>query len=76
MGEVCKASAGLKPERANEIVKALLPRYEDELEKNIPYGFTFSQLYDVEKGTPKPDYMRMYERIKDEFRGFGLRFRH
>jgi len=29
----------------------------------------------VEKETPKPEYLRMYERVKDEFREFGLRFR-
>jgi methylamine--corrinoid protein Co-methyltransferase len=76
MGEVCKASAGVKPERANEIVKALLPKYEDRLEKGAPFGFTFGQLYDVERGDPKPEYLQMYERVKDEFRGLGLRFRN
>jgi len=75
MGEVCKASAGLMPEKANEVVKSLLPRYESRLEKDAPFGFTFGQLYDVEKETPKPEYLRMYERMKDEFREFGLRFR-
>lgn len=76
MGEVCKASAGLRPEKANEIVKALLPRYEDKLEKNAPFGFTFNQLYNVEKETPKLEYLRMYERVKDELREFGLSFRY
>jgi len=76
MGEICKASVGLKPEKANEIAKALLPRYESRLEKGAPFGFTFSQLYDVEKEAPKPEYVQMYERVKDEFREFGLRFRH
>jgi methylamine--corrinoid protein Co-methyltransferase len=76
MGELCKASAGIKPEGANEIVKALLPRYESRLEKDTPFGFTFDQLYDVDEETPKPEYLRMYERVKDEFREFGLRFSH
>jgi methylamine--corrinoid protein Co-methyltransferase len=76
MGEICKASAGIKPEKANEIVKILLPRYENRLEKEAPFGFTFSQLYDVDREAPKPNYLRMYEKVKDEFRGFGLAFRH
>lgn len=74
MGEVCKASAGLKPEKANEIVNALLPKYEDKLEKDTPFGFTFSELYDLKKESPKPEYIQMYEEVKDEFRRFGLHF--
>lgn len=75
MGEVCKASASVSRERANEIVMALLPRYEDRLERNIPHGHTFQDLYDVEGEVPEPEYLELYERVKGEFEGFGLRFR-
>jgi len=74
MGEVSKATSGITPEKANEIVKNLLPRYETRLEKDAPFGYTFQQLYDMEAEEPKPAYQETYQRIRDELQGFGLRF--
>jgi methylamine--corrinoid protein Co-methyltransferase len=74
MGEVSKATSGVSPEKANEIVKNLLLRYETRLERDAPFGYTFQQLYDMEAEKPIPAYQEIYQRIRDELQGFGLRF--
>ncbi len=75
MGEVSKASAGVTLRKANEIVKAFLPRFEGTLERGVPVGYTFGQLYDVDREEPKFEYSRLYESVRREFENFGLRFR-
>jgi methylamine--corrinoid protein Co-methyltransferase len=72
--EVAKASAGLKPEKANEIVRLLLSRYEGKLERDAPPGFTLRQLYELDAWVPKPWYLSIYETVKAELKELGLRF--
>ncbi len=72
-GEVCKASAGIKREHANEIVRELHSRYKDRL-MDAPEGYTFEQLYDLKKDEPKKEYLKMYEEVKAEFEEMGLNF--
>ncbi|UCG93886.1 MAG: monomethylamine:corrinoid methyltransferase, partial [Candidatus Aerophobus sp.] len=59
MGELCKGSAGLSREKANEIVKYLLGKYEANLE-NAPEGFVFEELYDPKKMKPRTAYLNLY----------------
>lgn len=55
-GEVAKAAAGMTREQANEIVKQLIPKYEDELKRpNI--GVTFPECYDVKMVKPTKEAM-------------------
>lgn len=75
MGEVIKSSAGLNLRQASDIIEEIFPKYKDKLEKGYPHGFTFEQLYDVEKETPKPEYERLYEHVKEEFEDLGLKFK-
>lgn len=72
-GEICKASAGIKRKLANEIVKELLSRYENRL-IDAPMGYTFEQLYDIEKEEPNREYLKMYGEVKTEFEEMGLDF--
>jgi len=74
MGEVCKGAVGISREKANCIVKYLLSKYEDKL-ANPPEGETFEKLYDQEKLKPLPGYQKLYEEVKEELRGQGLKFR-
>ena len=74
MGEVCKGAVGMSREKANHIVKYLLNQYEDKL-KDAPEGETFEKLYDQEKLKPLPGYQKLYEEVKEELRGQGLKFR-
>jgi hypothetical protein len=75
MGEILKASAGMSLERAKGIVEALLSRYEDKLEEGYPEGYTFQQMYDVEKEKAKPEFKRFYTHMKEELEDLGVRFK-
>lgn len=74
MGEVCKGAVGMSRDEVDRIVKYLLGKYEDKL-KDAPEGETFEKLYNQETLEPLPHYRKMYEEVKEELRGLGLRFR-
>jgi methylamine---corrinoid protein Co-methyltransferase len=74
-GETAKAVASLTPERANEIVLYLLSCYENSLAPDkAPEGYSFHELYDAEKVTVKPEYLRIYEKVKSELTRRGLTY--
>lgn len=75
MGEICKGAVGLSRDQANEIILKLLAEYEDHLD-NPPLGFTYEQLYDVEKEKPLSPYADLYEQTKEEFQAMGLNFKN
>ena len=75
MGEVCKGAVGMSRGEADRIVKYLLEKYENRL-KDAPEGETFERLYRQETLEPLPHYLKMYEEVKEELRGLGLRFRN
>ncbi|MEE8322976.1 MAG: monomethylamine:corrinoid methyltransferase [Candidatus Bathyarchaeia archaeon] len=75
MGEILKASAGMSLKRAKGIVEVLLSRYEDKLEDGYPEGYTFQQMYDVEKEAVKPEFERFYKHMKDELENLGVHFK-
>ncbi|MGI6285059.1 monomethylamine:corrinoid methyltransferase [Neomoorella humiferrea] len=75
MGEVCKAAVGLTRSQANEIANKLLAEYENHFE-DAPFGYTYEQLFDVDKEEPLPGYLSLYEQIKEEFKALGLRFKN
>lgn len=70
-GEVAKAAAGLKRADANEMIKALLAKYEDRLAK-APEGRSFEELYDLKTLTPKKDYLEIFYKMKKELGELGL----
>jgi methylamine---corrinoid protein Co-methyltransferase len=74
MGEVCKAAVGMDRVTADRIVKYLLSKYENRLEK-APEGETFEKLFDVNNLTPLPHYQKIYESVKSDLRNQGLNFR-
>jgi methylamine--corrinoid protein Co-methyltransferase len=74
MGQVCKSAAGLTRATANEICKYLLAKYEDNL-KTPPAGWTYHELWDVDKGRPRPEYERLYREVLEEFAGLGFEIR-
>jgi methylamine--corrinoid protein Co-methyltransferase len=74
-GETAKAVTSLTLEQANEIVLFLLSRYENSLTPDkAPEGHSFQELYDIEKVTVKPEYLRIYEKVKSELAGRGLHY--
>ncbi len=63
----------LTPPEANELVLKLFAKYEHGFE-NPDIGSPFSEVYDVKTVTPKPHWLEIYNRIKDEVAGMGLNF--
>ena len=76
-GRICAEAAhaasrmGMSREQANEIVKQLLTKYEDEI-PNAPIGKTISECYDMERVKPTSEYLDLYEKIKLEVSELGL----
>jgi len=65
------ARMGMTRNDVNEIVKKILLRYEKEI-PNAPLGKKFSECYDLERVTPRKEYLETYEKIKKELMKLGL----
>jgi methylamine--corrinoid protein Co-methyltransferase len=72
MAEVAHASAGMPRTEADRIVRELVSRYSDQL-KQRPSGKRFDEVYDLRTLQPLPAWQRMYEEVKEELRGLGLK---
>lgn len=69
--EVVKAAAGLSRSDANEIVKALLPKYEDKLPRpNI--GKSFTECIDIKTLKPIREWQEIYDQVWKELEDLGL----
>ncbi|MEM3506229.1 MAG: monomethylamine:corrinoid methyltransferase [Candidatus Bathyarchaeia archaeon] len=69
-GEVVKACAGMKRSHANEIVKAIMPKYEEKL-KNPPKGKPFQECYDIKALKPSKEWLEIYINVKKELIELG-----
>ncbi|MFQ6058030.1 MAG: monomethylamine:corrinoid methyltransferase [Anaerolineae bacterium] len=67
------ARMGLRREQANEIVLALLAKYEDRV-ADAPPGKPFQECYDPRRALPTPEYQALYRRVRDEIAGLGIEF--
>ena len=77
MGEVAHAAVGIGRAEANDILKAILSRYENTIEaKDPPLGKKFEECYDPATLRPSKDYVELYLKIRKELEGLGLRFGH
>jgi methylamine--corrinoid protein Co-methyltransferase len=72
--EVAYAVAGMSRTEADEIIKKLLPKYEDKL-ADPPLGMKFQQAYDWDSIEPCQEYVELYGRIKEELKTYGLAFK-
>lgn len=70
-GEVGYAAAGMKREKANEIVKQIVPKYLNQLDKE-PKGKIFPEAYDMHTLRPRPEWLKMYDEAKEELSKIGL----
>ncbi len=77
MGEVARAATKLKLEDANEIVKKLNAKYQDNIDNDkIPLGKTFQECYDTATLTPSKEYVEIYSKVKKELEDLGLEFEY
>jgi methylamine--corrinoid protein Co-methyltransferase len=72
--EVGDAVTGIGLDDANELLKTLVPKYEDRL-KNPPKGKRFQECYDLETLTPSKEYVELYARVKKELEDLGIAFK-
>jgi len=61
----------LKRSDVNEIVKKVLPKYEDKIDK-APLGKTFPECYDVKSLKPSDEYIQLYKKVKRELEDLGV----
>jgi hypothetical protein len=67
------ARMGMDRKEANRLVRALLARYEKQIPQ-APLGSKFSELYDLERVTPLPEYAALYAEVREELSGLGLNY--
>ncbi|MCL4458661.1 MAG: monomethylamine:corrinoid methyltransferase [Chloroflexi bacterium] len=72
--EVAHATTGMTRKEANEVVKSLLDRYEDSI-PHAPIGQRYQDCFDVARGIPKPEYLELYHRVREELESMGLRWK-
>lgn len=63
----------LSPAEANRLVLKLFEKYEHGFD-DPALGLPFPEVYDIRTITPKPDWLGMYKRVKDEVASMGLNF--
>ena len=71
--ETAYAAAGMGADQASELVNRLLGKYEKEIE-NAPPGKRYQECYDLKKGNPLEEYVRLYDDVKDELVKMGIPF--
>jgi methylamine--corrinoid protein Co-methyltransferase len=72
--QVAHAAAGLSRREGNEIVRALLARYEPHLERP-PEGQRFQDCYDLDTLEPTREHHDVYAKAVEDLRGLGLPLR-
>jgi len=70
-GEVALSLAGKKLEYANDIAKAVLPKYE-HMFGNPPLGKRFDECYDVGKMRPTAEWLYVWKAVRKELKQIGL----
>ena len=65
------ARMGMTRKDANQLVRQLVAKYEKQIPQ-APLGKKFSELYDLEKVTPLPEYAALYAEVRGELAGLGL----
>jgi methylamine--corrinoid protein Co-methyltransferase len=71
LGEIGHKASALEPQKVNEIVKALLPRYEGRL-KSPDVGKPLPEAYDLKAMKPTEDWEAIYRRVKGEVIELGI----
>ena len=69
--EIALVCAGMTRKEANQVVNALLPKYEQGL-ATASVGRSYTECFDLETGNPKDEYLSFVERIKKELSNAGI----
>ncbi len=71
VGDVYKSCAGMTRQQANEIAKAVLPRYEEQL-LSPPKGQSIYDCYDLKNQRPLPHYAELFNKVRNELIDLGM----
>jgi methylamine--corrinoid protein Co-methyltransferase len=73
MGETGRfaSRSGVTREAANKMLRTLLNKYEYVFEKGNP-GLPFEEAYDLASVTPKPEWIAMYEEVRQDLKSIGI----
>lgn len=71
--DMAKAAAQYDRKQANELVSALLEKYESQID-SAPSGDRYQDCYNVATGKPSEGYLRLVDEIKEELVGMGISF--
>ena len=72
--EVAHGVVGMTRLQGNEIVKLLLAKYEKDIPQ-APKGRKYQECWDIQSKEPKPEYLELYQKIKQELVEYGIPFR-
>ena len=72
--ELAEGCVGIKCADANEIVKELLKKYEDNID-DAPIGKKYQECFDIKTGKPCQEYVDLYGEVKEELRSMGIKYR-
>jgi methylamine---corrinoid protein Co-methyltransferase len=72
--EVWKSCAGMSRKQANELVKKLIPLYEDKMQKP-PMGKSVRDCFDLENGKPSQEWGDIYQKVHNELVDMGMPLR-
>jgi len=60
---------------ANELVKTLSKKYMNKI-ANPPLGKKFQECFDIRRGKPSDEYVKVYGKVKKELGNSGVEFQH
>jgi len=69
--EVGHAASGMSRAQVNDIAKAILPRFENQI-KNPDKGKPVTEVYDLKAMQPTPEWEALYRKVKREAIGLGM----
>lgn len=73
MGEAALAATKLSINKANEVLNAILAKYDDpRIYKAAPVGKRYDECYDPVKVLPKEEYLKVYEKAMKTLEECGL----
>ena len=73
--EVAHGAVGMSRLEGNEIVRRLLTKYEKDIPQ-APKGEKYQECWNIQSKQPKPEYLELYHRIKQELAECGIRFKN
>jgi len=75
--ELGHSATGIKRSDANELVKQIVEKYRDRITKDGgPWGHSFNEIYDLDTLEPRPKYVELYSRVKNELGDMGIEFKY